>query len=208
MKRAVLIWAVLLATPFISTSKARAGYGEDNPETAKETIRKTLSFTNPAGLKSLSVDNIHGSIHVTGYEGTTIQVEIVKTIRARSQNDVEMARKEVDLKISEKDNRIELYVDGPFRFEYGARKRGRLFYWVTFDFEIRMPSTCDLDLRPVNGDIRAKDVSGKFDIENINGKVQMEEVAGSGRLHSINGGGPDIQFKTFNGSIYIRKSSR
>jgi len=213
MKRAVPTWAVLVATLFISISKARAGHGEDYPEMIKETIRKTLSFANPAGVKLLSVDNNDGSIHVTGYEGTTVQVDIVKTIRARSQNDAQIARKEVALKISEKDNRIELYVDGPFRCDNGTRRSRRFFYWVTYDFEIRVPRTCDLDLRTVNnGDIRAKGVNGKFDIENINGKVQMEEVAGSGRLHSINSGikaafvgnpAGDCSFDSLNGNLEL-----
>ena len=213
MKQAVPICAILVVILFIPTSKAGAGHGEDYPEVSKETILRTLSFADPASVKSMNVDNIDGSIHVTGYEGTTVQVEIVKTIRARSEDDAEMARKEVDLKISEKDNRIELYVDGPFRSQNGAREWRRVFYRVTLDFEIRVPRTCDLDLRTVNnGEIRVKGVSGKFDIANVNGRIEMEEVAGSGSLHSINGGikagfvgnpAGDCSFDSLNGNLEL-----
>ena len=213
MRRAVWLLAFIVTTAFIIAAYARDRYGEDFPEMEKEAIQKTLDFSNPAGARSLNVDNVEGSIQVTGDDGATIQLEIAKTIRARSKDDLDLAKKEVELKISEKNNRIDLYVDGPFRCQDGSRRSRRLFYRVNYDFQIKVPRDCDLDLRTINnGDIRVESVNGKYDIENINGRIQMNEVAGSGRAHTINGGvkvlfsrnpAGDCSFGSLNGNVDV-----
>jgi len=213
MKRTVRILFFMLTAAFLVAASAPDRYGEDYPESDKEAIQKTLNFSNPSGARSLNVDNVEGSIHVTGYDGAAVQAEIAKTIRARSKEDIELAKKEVELKISEKNNRIELYVDGPFRCENGGRRNRRLYYRVNYDFQIKVPRNCNLDLRTINnGDIRVESVSGKYDVENINGRIEMTEVAGSGRVHAINGGvkvlfnqnpADDCSFGSLNGNIDV-----
>ena len=213
MKRATWSLTVVLAAAFLFMASARDRFGEDFPDVEKESIQKILTFPNPSAAKSLAVDNVDGSIHVTAYDGAAVQVEIAKTIRARSRDDAEIAKREVQLTISDKDNRLELYVDGPFRCENGGRRERRRFYRVTFDFELKVPRSCDLDLRTINnGDIRVEGVNGKYDVENVNGKIRMEEVAGSGRAHTINGGvtvlfsrnpTADCSFASLNGDVDV-----
>jgi hypothetical protein len=136
----------------------------------------------------VAADNVEGTVRVVGYDGSAVQVEIARTIRARSKEDLDRARREVELKISEKNNRIELYVNGPFRCENGGERNRRLFYRVRYDFELKVPRKCDLDLRTINdGEIIVEGVSGKFDVENINGRIRMNEIAGAGRAHAVNG---------------------
>ncbi len=212
MKRAVRTTAVLMSAAII-VAYASDRYDEGYPEIEKELVRKALSFSNPSAAKSLSVDSVDGSIQVTGYDGSAVELEIAKTIRARSKVDLDQAKKEVELKISGKDNRIELYVDGPFRCEDGSRRSRRLFYRVKYDFQIRVPRACDLDLQTINdGDIRVEGVNGKYDVEDINGRIQMNEIAGSGRAHTINGGikvvfnqNPtgDCSFGSLNGNVDV-----
>ncbi len=213
MTRRLLASGFTLAAAFVLAAFARDRFGEDFPEVAKDTVQKTLSFSNPASAKSLSVDNVDGSILVTGYDGAVVQVEIARTIRARSKEDLELAKKEVEVKISEKNNRIDLYVDGPFRCDNRGTRERRLPYRVNYDFQIKVPRSCDLDLRTVtNGDLRVEGVAGKFDVENINGKVDMNEVGGSGRAHTINGAvtvqfsrnpEADSSFGTINGNVDV-----
>jgi hypothetical protein len=213
MKRAVWVSAAALAAVFIIAAFPRDRSGEDFPEMEKEAIQKVLNFSNPSGARSLNVDNVEGSIRVTAYDGATVQLEIAKSIRGRSKDDIEQAKKEVELKISEKNNRIDLYVDGPFRCEDGSRRSRRLFYRANYDFRIKAPRNCDLDLKTINhGDIEIEGVNGKYDVENINGRIQMNEVAGSGRVHTVNGGvkvvfdrnpAGDCSFGSINGNIDV-----
>ena len=164
----------------------------DLPLVEKETIQKTLNFPNPSGTMEVKVDNVDGSIQVSGYDGTTVQLVVEKTTRARSKEDFQVAEKEVELKISEKGIAIELFVDGPFRCKDGSSShRGSRFegYLVNFDFQLKVPRKSDLYLRTVNhGEIAIDGVEGKYDVENVNGGVKMKEVTGSGRVYALNGG--------------------
>jgi len=157
----------------------------------KDTIQRTLEFSNPSGPKEINVDNVFGSIHVTGYNGRSVQLLVNETIRAVSKERIEVARREVKLDISEKDNALRLYVDGPFRCQDGSiHSRGPRYsgYQVNFDFELKVPQDSVLRLYTVNGgDIQVENVSGDFDVNNVNGGVELTEVSGSGRAYALNG---------------------
>ncbi len=108
---------------------------------------------------------------------------------------------------------VDVYVDGPFRCQDGGIRSRRLGYAVNYDFEIRTPRECGLDLRTINnGDIRVEGVSGQYEIEDINGKIQMIEIAGAGRAHAINGWinvvysrnpAGDCSFESLNGQVDV-----
>jgi DUF4097 and DUF4098 domain-containing protein YvlB len=140
-----------------------------------------------------------------------------KTIKARNPDKLERARSEVVLDIREDGNAVELYVDGPFRWEdeNGRRIRWRdPGYTVTYDFEIAVPRRTDIYLKTVNhGDIEVTGIEGNFDVRNVNGKIRLDGIGGSGRAHTVNGGvrvtftqNPegDCSFKTVNGDLDVR----
>jgi hypothetical protein len=163
----------------------------------KETITKNLSFAATAKSKTVTVDNVFGSIDVTGYDGQQVQVVIHKTIKADDENDIEKAKEEVTLEISEKDDEIEFYVDGPFRCKDGSVHfdRWREDYCVVYDFELKIPADVSVKLRTINdGDITVRDVTGDFDVENINGGVVLQQMSGSGRVYALNED-VDVTFK-------------
>lgn len=153
----------------------------------KETIERAF----PAA-KSIDVDTFDGSITVTGTDAREVRVEIHKTIRARSAEKMQEAKREVRLDIAQHDDGLRMYVDGPFRCHCGegsGNYRGSRFYGyeVSFDFTIRAPRETNLRLRGVNrGNIRVENTSGAFDVENINGGVELVEVSGSGHAYALN----------------------
>src|SRR5438552_14525078 len=155
----------------------------------KETIQKTFNLAATAG--ELRIDNIDGSIHVAGQAGSDIQFIIEKTLRGESQEKIDLARREVKLDLSQKENVVLAYVDAPGRCRGGGSNyRGRRFYGyrVRFDFEVKVPASSKLFLRTVNdGEIRVENTAGEFDIENVNGGIEMIQIAGSGRAYALNG---------------------
>jgi hypothetical protein len=165
---------------------AALAYGFDQEE--KETIRRNF----PAAAR-LEVDNVNGNIHVSGYNGSEIQMVAEKTIEAESTERLEAAKQEVKLDVSRSGNALILFVDGPFRCHcednrWGTRDHGHRGYHVTFDFEIKVPAATFLRLGTVNhGDIRVENTTGDFDISNVNRGIEMTEVAGSGLVHTVNG---------------------
>lgn len=148
--------------------------------------------------KSIEVDNVNGSIHVTGYDGATIEMDAKRTVTADDNERAEAARREVKLDITEPGGEVRVYVDGPFRCHCEDRpsfrsrnnmnEHGRRGYKVDYEFDIKVPRTSAVYLSTVNhGEIHVEKTSGDYDVENINGGVDMQDIAGSGRVYALNG---------------------
>jgi hypothetical protein len=198
-----------MKTLLVVMSAFSLAYAYDQRET--ETVRQTF----PAA-KWLEVDDVFGSIHVTGYNGTDIQMTVEKTIEADSSGRMEAARREVKLDTTQTAERLKLYVDGPFRCHCGdghngVNDSGHRGYRVIYDFDLRVPAGTSVELATVNGGkVEVKEVTGDFDISNVNGGIEMDDVAGSGQAHTVNGKvkvtfvknpSKDCSFKSVNGSL-------
>jgi hypothetical protein len=180
----------------------------------KKEVRKTLTFQNPSQTKDLQVDNIWGSIEVTGIDGDHVELVAHKTIKARTEGRIQKAEEEVKLDITEEKNIIDIYVDGPFREQNRGKERWYdPGYEVHYDFEISVPRKTNIFIKTVtDGDIKVTGVEGKFEVRNVNGKINMDNIAGSGIAHTVNGPvkvsfirnpESDCSFKTINGDIDI-----
>jgi hypothetical protein len=195
-----------LVSGCLAIGSLSVAYGFDQEE--KETVRRNF----PAAAR-LEVDNVHGFIHVTGYNGSEIQMVAEKTIQAESQERLDVAKREVKLDTTQSGDTLTLYVDGPFRDERRSsiHLHNHPGYRVVYDFEIKVPAATVLLLGTVNGgDVRVENTTGDFDVGNVNGAIEMNEVAGSGPVHTVNGKisvlfsrnpTKNCSFKTINGSI-------
>jgi len=181
MTARIAIWLALGA------SLAGVAGADDLSIVENETIQRVF----PAA-KSVDMDNFDGSITVTGSGTQEIKVEIHKTIRARSAEKAQEAKREVQLDMALHDDGLRIYVDGPFRCKCGDGSinwRGSRFYGyeVSFDFTVQAPRSTNLRLRTVNrGNIRVENIAGTFDVENINGGLELLEVSGSGHAYALN----------------------
>jgi hypothetical protein len=182
---------------------------------AQETIQK--SFTMPAGARaSLDIDNIFGSIEVTGGAGRQVEMTVTKTIRSESDAALERARKEVSLDITQDQGALKFYVNGPFRCHCDgcSGSRERQGYIVKMDFKVQVPAEIDLELRTVNdGRIHISNVTGSFLVRNVNGGIEMDSVSGAGSARTVNGPvtvafrrNPqgNSEFHTINGAVELR----
>jgi hypothetical protein len=155
----------------------------------KETINKTFTLTGEH--KILDVDDIFGSIEVTGGQSNQIQVVVNKTIFAESKDRMDAAKKEVTLDITDQPDFLKLYVNGPFRCNCNdgcEGNRGDRGYRVKMDFQIQVPRNIEVKLKTVNsGHVRVQDVIGNFSVHNVNGGIEMQNVAGSGIAKTVNG---------------------
>jgi hypothetical protein len=160
------------------------------------------------------VDNIWGSIEVTGIDGDHVELVAHKTIKARTEGRIQEAEEEVKLDITEEKNIIDIYVDGPFREQNrGRERRYDPGYEVHYDFEIEVPRKTNIFIKTVtDGDIKVTGVEGDFEVRNVNGKISLDNIAGSGIAHTVNGAvkasftrnpESDCSFKTINGDIEV-----
>ena len=177
--RGILIAAALALVP---------GFAQE-----PETLHRVFS-----GAKSIEVDNVFGSIRVSGYDGSEIQLDARRSVTADDTERAATAAREVKLDISQAGDAARVYVDGPFRCHCEDRpsfrsrndmhERGRRGYKVVYDFDLKVPRATALYLGTVNeGRITVAKTAGDYDIENINGSVEMDDVAGSGRVYALNG---------------------
>jgi len=157
----------------------------------RETIRKTLGFNQTSVERKLVVDNVNGSINVSGYDGSDVQLVVRKKISARSEKKLAEAKRTIKLDIKERSDFIELYVDAPYRNADGDinhRGWGYYGYDAHFDFDIKVPRSVTVLLKTVNdGEISLENVTGNFELDNINGGIEASGLSGSGRIYALNG---------------------
>jgi hypothetical protein len=162
----------------------------DMPVQEHETIEK--SFAMPAAHRTIEVDNVFGSVEVVGGTSDQVQLTVEKTLRAESKQDLELARKEVTIDITQKDGALKLYVNGPFRCQCDndchGRRRDDEGYNVKMDFKLHVPRDIDTKVKTVNeGHVIVRNVAGQFLVRNVNGDITMDNVAGSGSANTVNG---------------------
>ena len=215
--------ALLLALAAISTAlPARAL--EDS-----RTWRETRTFTAGGGPRVLELDGFRGNIIVTGTastatRGDAVEIVVHEKVTGRSKAEIDEARRQVTVDLSQQGNRVKIYVDGPFRCHdsesrekcrncsCGDRDKDRVGQRVTHDFELRVPAGTEIDLGTVMGDVRVDGTDGPFEVASVNGKVEMAGVRGAGTARAVNGGvkvtfaaNPNgaCKFETVNGELDV-----
>lgn len=181
-----------------------------------ETIHRSFPLAGPRTDWKLTVDNVSGRIHVNGYDGNEVRVEIDRHNMAESRDKLAEAKRRITLEISQSGGSVRLFEDGPFRNgDDGISYRGDRHYGyrVDFHYEIQVPRAIALNLKNFNhGPIEVAGTSGEFDVGGFNGGITMDQIAGFGSVHTFNGPisvsfsrNPehDTHFKTFNGSVDV-----
>jgi hypothetical protein len=161
------------------------------PVREQETIQK--NFTLAGSPMRLVIDNVDGYIHMTGVSGSQVRMTAHKTIHAETDSDLEQAKKDVRLELTENPGEVSAFYDAPWRCK-GEHNHGcyeterRHFYNVTYDFDVEVPRNARLVISTINnGDIRIEKTDGDFEVNGINGGISMTDVAGSGEVKTING---------------------
>lgn len=203
-----------LAVSLAAASHLLASYHEDWPVRHQESIVKKFNLPN-AGAR-VDVDNVNGYVHVTATESSEVELRAHETIKAETDNDLSLARKEVSLDVKEDPGTLSILYDAPWRCREHARNCGdqhRRFYEVIYDIDISVPRGSRLAISTVNnGDVEIKNSAGPFEVHNVNGAINMEGISGAGDAKTVNGpvlvrfakepsGGCNI--KTVNGSVDV-----
>lgn len=198
----------MLALVCLPALAANAADWKDWPHHDQESLQR--SFDVPGAGRKLSVNNIHGFIHVTGYDGTQVKVSVQKHYYGRTADALQRAKREVTLELAQDGNAVKLYADGPFRkanWNWGSSD-----YRVSFEYEIQVPRDTELALHGLNDAIVVKQTTGNFDVHGLNGGIELDAVAGSGTVHTLNGKvkvafakNPEhnTEFHTLNGPIDV-----
>jgi DUF4097 and DUF4098 domain-containing protein YvlB len=167
-----------------------------------------------AGVRELVLDNVNGTVEITGDGGREVVMEVAKFIRAESNERLEAARREVKLEASESNGRLKLLVDEPFRCNCDSWDRRRNGYHVNYDFKLRIPADAVFDVRTVNGELTMERIAGAGKAATVNGEVLVvyaKNPPGPAEFETINGNvdvsfppglSADLRMKTMNGGMY------
>jgi hypothetical protein len=149
---------------------------------------RSIEHKSFAGANELIIDNVTGAIEVSASTGGSVEVDIERTLRARTQDRMALAKREVVLSETQQGGLVRLVVDGPFRCGNGTCFHGGQVYEFEYNFKVKVPRSINLELRTVNNShILVEGTSGEFKISNVNGGIEMREVEGSGSVHTVNG---------------------
>ena len=200
-------------------------------QTHTEKIVKEFTFEKKGVQNALMIANINGHIKVEAYEGDKIQVEVTKTIHAKTQQRLEAGKTEIQLEIVDLADTIILYINSPCnQFEkssprsrhshmgtkwgYSWDQRGRSChesYDYSMDFTVKIPSAVNLLVSTINnGDIVIESAKDVVNANNINGSIRLHNLMREAEASTINGDvdveyvqNPqrDCRFYTLNGDI-------
>ena len=155
----------------------------------------------------LKVDILSGSIHVQGYAGKDVVVEIKEGADRGGERESAAAPAGMrrlstgggDIRAEELDNIMKIHVGH-------SRRPTSLF--------IQAPANCSLNIKTLNdGNVVIEGIQGEIEANNLNGPVTLTRVGGTVVAHSLNGkvlvsmdrvdAGKPMSFSTLNGDIDV-----
>lgn len=161
-----------------------------------EVVKKEASFQSNSSENTLVMQNIFGPIEIEGYFGNTVIIEVKREIFADNTANLELGKKELQIKVLELENRIVIHPDAPY---ISYNEKGLKFDWCNnnedpvyehkLSFKIKVPKGINLNVATVNdGDISIANTKGeKLKVNNINGGIDLANVEGQTNVHCING---------------------
>ena len=186
-----------------------------------DTIETSYQFKQQSDDNTLYVHKINGFVEIEGYDGDSIQVNIDKTLYAKSEENLQLAKKETWFKVVNENDEMHMFMKTPY--SELERKDGELHfsennnkqkYQYRMNYKIKVPRNTNLSILAVNdGHIAINDIQPKLiHAKNINGKIQLDKVSGEMEIMTVNG---DVtltylnkniengRFKSVNGSFDI-----
>ena len=160
-----------------------------------------IPLSRPVERGRLKVDSQTGQIKITGYDGRSVKVKIIKYEKKVSQN---------------QSGGMKLISSGGFNFEASEadnfidfENEGRN---IRSDLEIMVPRNFDIEAETYNnGFISIDGIEGDLDVESYNGGISVTNITGTVSASTYNGDvkitfnelTPDIPltYSTYNGDI-------
>ncbi len=149
---------------------------------AQEDIVDKLSvpLSKPNEPVTLELSLLYGSIHVTGYNGNTVEIEAITRLKKISKNQSQkhtgmnmIVATSSCLEVEEDNNHVEIEVESIHK---------------TVDVTLKVPFKTSLDLGTHhNGKITVDNITGDLEIENHHGSIYLNDISGSAVANTHHG---------------------
>jgi DUF4097 and DUF4098 domain-containing protein YvlB len=158
----------------------------------------------------LTLANIAGDIVVTRAGGSEATIEIVKTARARTDEEAREQLGLVTVAVTERGSRAEVRTVYP-RDE--DRRNNRRNFNVSVAYNVSTPANTRLTIGSVSGSIRVSDIKGDLSANSISGAVR---IANAGRISAAKSVSGDVEIvdtqtdgavevQSVSGNVLLRK---
>jgi len=128
----------------------------------------------------VSLENINGAVHITGWDRNEVQVDAVK--RAHEQLKLDEAKIVVESNSTSISIRTE-YPSHDHTFNWGGNDNP-----ASVEYTVHVPKHARLDkVDLVNGSLDIQEVAGDVHASSVNGKVLAKDLAGRTEISTVNG---------------------
>lgn len=176
------------------------GYTQTKRHT--ETVKKEIIFEKSSTDNVFYLANINGNIAVEGYDGKSVQIEMVKTITAKSESRLQAAKDEISLGVIDRLDTIIVYMKGEcgtfsnHNNKWKNENKSWNYNWNNYeneydfklDFKVKVPYNLNIYVSTINdGDIAIQKVTANIGAHNINGSISLNDIEGEVFANTING---------------------
>ena len=153
-------------------ARADARRGPEQTETFSRTVRIGRNGT-------FDLSNVSGDIVVTGGGGEEVRIDATKRVRG-NEADAKALLQAIQIQVSERGGLVEVRTELPRRRNWAGG----------VDFTIALPTTANVTVRTVSGDVRVSSVRGELRAETVSGDIVASQL---GRVRTLKAVSGDIQ---------------
>lgn len=184
--------------------------GAASAATVSDEIHRTLEL-RPGG--ELVLENINGTVEVEAWDRAEVDLRVVKTVKARSQEKAEKGLAAFRVEIDARPDRIHVEAEKPRNRDDDEGFLGWLFggdgVQYSASYTVKVPRRVVLDAATVNGRVVVTGTEGPLEVSTVNGRVELADVTGTVEASSVNGSVKireargSVSASTTNGSIAV-----
>jgi DUF4097 and DUF4098 domain-containing protein YvlB len=174
-----MLMAALLSLAVMLTAASSAMMQQQQSEMMREEFHQTYPL---AAQGRISLENINGSVRVTGWDRDEVKVDAVKKAYRRDRLD------EAKIIVRSDPNGIHIQTEYPYRSQTFTDGEGRYNNPAIVEYTLTVPRNARIDsIELINGNLDIDALTGDVKASSINGRVSGHELTGEVRLSTING---------------------
>jgi DUF4097 and DUF4098 domain-containing protein YvlB len=152
------------------------GHAAENRGQFTQEFHQTYAFA--AGGR-VALDNINGSVHITGWDGNEVKVDAVKYARSKERLD------EAKIVIDASKDYISIHTEYPdHNLTFSDDDRDNP---ASVEYTLSVPRSARLDgIKLINGSLDVQGIAGEVRASCINGHLKASGLAGPVKLSTIN----------------------
>jgi Putative adhesin len=180
---------------------AAQGHASDRPGKLTEEFHQT--YTLAAGGR-IELENINGSVHITGWDKNEVKVDAVKTAYSKERLD------QATIKVDASKDSVSIRTEYPDRDN--TWNNDDQHNPASVEYTLTVPRSARLDeIKLINGSLDIQGVAGEVRAACINGRLAAHGLEGPTKLSNINGRteaefdrlGDSIELSSVNGSVEL-----